>query len=111
MGNEGKGNKIHNLVEYINHINEIANDATSTHYLFFRGQSKKNLRLLPKVCRDESTFRFENELINETIRKMPQLFNENMSAVDILTILQHFGIPTRLLDFTTNALVALLFCV
>ena len=38
---------------------------------------------------------------------MPGVFNLDMLPIDLLACLQHYGIPTRLLDVTTNALAAL----
>ena len=39
----------------------------------------------------------------------PQSFSECKSALDYLVQMQHYGLPTRLLDMTTNPLVALYF--
>ena len=40
---------------------------------------------------------------------MPNVFDRGMQPIDLLACLQHYGVPTRLLDVTSNALAALYF--
>jgi hypothetical protein len=53
-------------------------------------------------------FHQERTLISELRRVRPEEF-EGLSRFDVLVKMQHYGLPTRLLDMTHNPLVALYF--
>lgn len=102
--------KITSVTEYIEAISNIRKDLLekgSSEILFFRGQSNSLWDIRPAIYR-ESLISVEDEIIQKAISRVPSEFY-NASDFDILTKLQHYGLPTRLLDVTMNPLVALYF--
>ncbi|OYS31899.1 FRG domain-containing protein [Lactobacillus taiwanensis] len=76
--------------------------------IFFRGESKKYENQIPGLYRDIKYVQHENEIIIDgMLNAADQL--EGKSLFDTLTLLQHYGSNTRILDMTSNALVALYF--
>ncbi len=83
--------------------------------IVFRGLSSSHYKLEPSLDRRPSeqwfnTLSFvEKDLISEAQQKFPDIYNNDDLPITKLAKLQHFGIPTRMMDVTTNALVALYF--
>ena len=79
----------------------------------FRGQTV-DFPLIPKLCRLKAKgelLNVEKLLLQEFKRTNPLLIevHKPMDDWDYLTLGQHFGLPTRLLDWSNNALTALWF--
>lgn len=77
--------------------------------LFFRGHSKDTYLLKPSVYRDDKTIENEHIIFKELLIKCPQDFIHCQSTFEFLVKMQHYSLPTRLLDITTNPLIALYF--
>ena len=80
--------------------------------LLFRGQSS-NYPLIPKLGRDRKDViyeRIEKSLIQEIKRRGDKIMSSSgLNDWELLVYVQHYGLATRLLDWTTNPLTALWF--
>jgi hypothetical protein len=100
------------------------NDFFEKEKVFFRGQSK-DFPLIPSIARSirkdskrsdldrpkhqDNFIRFEAEMVQSAKLQEPEEFANVIYPVNMLAKMQHYGLPTRLLDITENALVALFF--
>jgi len=103
---EHKINSVSSLVEILKKHELDKGEKAS---LFFRGESKdhKETKLMPGVFY-EKTETEESFYYYDALTNFPQEF-ENLSTLSRLAKMQHYGYRTRLLDLTSNPLVALWF--
>jgi hypothetical protein len=76
---------------------------------FFRGHSRFSHRLVPSIYRDLGWIENEDVLFKELVLRCPNEFSGQESTFQSLVKMQHYSLPTRLLDITANPLVALYF--
>jgi len=102
--------EINTFIEY----HEVIQEFSSTNYLF-RGQQNFDWKLIPKIGRDDfaktvPAYFKEDFILRGWLRYSEQLtVNKPKDTWDELTLAQHHGLATRLLDWTKNPLVALFF--
>ena len=90
-------------------LNEIVSRYADKGYLYYyRGQYGFNYPPCPSALRKTATIS-ENSILNKLVAAIPNEY-ANISDVERMSKMEHFGIPTRLLNITSNPLVALFFC-
>lgn len=102
--------EVHSVAEVIDFVkaNAMRVFHTNTNSMsLYRGQSDYTWHLMPAVYRG-GQFEFESTYIKELERIRPSDF-AGQNKFDKLVKMQHYGLPTRLLDVTSNPLVALYF--
>ena len=110
---------IHNNTENIESVTDFIQKIFSKEHNedfinFYRGHSNSKYKLEPSILRKKKNGSFiyledENTTYNELLTQNYDEFRGDGSTFDRLVRMQHFSLPTRLLDISTNPLIALYF--
>ncbi len=113
--------EIIHLSDYIKYIEQFTEGYYHSHSFLFRGESRTDYSLIPALYRTTTNrgITYKTYMKKDNKRNIiHQFVSEAMSYTDFISAedifrwvqyAQHFGVPTRLLDWTANPLVALYF--
>lgn len=98
---------VENLLDFIENI--LGRTTAERTLASYRGHGSVDYELRPSIFRGKSIKQNEHILLRELIAAHPEDFSGDTSALEILVRMQHYSLPTRLLDVSLNPLVALYF--
>ena len=104
--------EIDNIYDYLKIIDILQNEKEKDRNavfkeFYYRGVSNSEWELLPSLAVNDLEF-YEPVMIEEFKKAYPSEFDVK-DDFEIIAKMQHYGLPTRLLDFTSNPLVSLYF--
>ena len=104
---ENSTSEVTSVSDFIEKVVQLNKEAGTE--VFYRGHADESWMLKPSIFRTPKGVEKEHLLFRDMVAHTPQSFSSCKSALDYLVQMQHYELPTRLLDVSTNPLVALYF--
>lgn len=98
---------IDSLSQFTNEISKLKLEKDSQ--LLLRGHSNANYDIRPSLYREPGWIRNEDKMFNEILSRCPTYFGELSNSFGKLVEMQHYGLPTRLIDLTLTPNTGLYF--
>lgn len=98
-------------IDFLNNVNKATMDLNNPNIVWFRGQGMAKYTLLPSLLRHSNGLQKEQEMFHTFRRFAERIFKNSESEWETLFNMQHYHIPTRLLDWSETFGVALYFAV
>jgi len=95
--------------EFLHNIRSARKQLGDPPKVWYRGQSKDSYRLTPSLLRNDSWIAKEQTLFDEYERSASHLQAPRNNDWELLIDMQHYGIPTRLMDWTDVLGIAIAF--
>ncbi|KAA3509209.1 FRG domain-containing protein [Agrobacterium rosae] len=104
--------EVNSISDFLREIGEINSSPDVS--VFYRGHYRNDYSLTPTLFRKHpnGTWKWltkEDVIVRELMSAQAREFANDRSMLDHLVRMQHYGLPTRLLDLTSNPLIALYF--
>ena len=95
--------------EFLDCVRKARSELNNPDLLWYRGMSRSDYELIPSLLRVVNGLKKEQDLFNEYQRSAARLTVPRSNDWELLFDMQHYGIPTRLLDWTDVLGVAIAF--
>ena len=95
--------------EFLEHVSQAREELGSPDLIWYRGVSRADYKLVPSLLRVPNGLSKEQVLFNEYQRSAARFIATRSNDWESLFDMQHYGIPTRLLDWSDVLGIAIAF--